>query len=58
MQGDILKNNNKCFRQDFKDYEILIIDDCSDDETIDIVKKFFGSVKIFQQKELWWSSRI
>ena len=37
----IEKTITSVLRQDFKDYEILIVDDCSDDETIDIVKKIF-----------------
>lgn len=48
----IEKTITSVLRQDFKDYEILIVDDCSDDETIDIVKKkFFDKVKIFSTKK-------
>ena len=38
--------------QNFKNYEILLVDDCSNDGTPDLVKKNYGDiVKIFSTKK-------
>ena len=48
----IEKTITSVLRQDFKDYEILLVDDCSNDETLDYVKKkFTDKVKIFSTKK-------
>ena len=39
-------------KQNFKDYEIILVDDCSDDGTIDLVKKNYSNIiKIFSTKK-------
>ena len=43
---------NSVTKQNFKDYEIILVDDCSNDGTIDLVKKNYGSrIKIFSTKK-------
>ena len=38
-------------KQNFKDYEIILVDDCSNDGTIDLVKKNYNNqIKIFTTK--------
>ncbi len=39
-------------KQNFKNYEIILVDDCSDDRTIDLVKKNYSNIiKIFSTKK-------
>ena len=39
-------------KQNFKDYEIILVDDCSNDGTTDLVKKNYGNrIKIFSTKK-------
>jgi glycosyltransferase involved in cell wall biosynthesis len=48
----IVKTLNSCLNQTYKNFEILIIDDCSDDDTINIIKNNINleKISIFQFK--------
>ena len=44
------KTIDSCIRQNFKSKEILVFDDCSTDDSLDILNKF-KSVKIIKNKK-------
>jgi glycosyltransferase involved in cell wall biosynthesis len=45
-RNTIVETLYSCINQTYTNFEILIIDDCSDDDTIDIIKKKFNLEKI------------
>ena len=54
VQNYVEKAINSVLEQDFKDYELIVVNDASTDNTADIVKKYEDScnnVKLISHKE-------
>ena len=50
-KGNYLKKTiNSCLKQNFKNKEILVFDDCSTDDSLDILSKF-NSIKVVKNKK-------
>ena len=50
-KGRYLKKTiTSCLKQNFKDKEILVFDDCSTDDSLDILSKF-NSIKVVKNKK-------
>ena len=50
-QGNYLKKNLEITTaQSFKNYEVIIIDNFSTDNTLEVIKKFKKKIKFFQKK--------
>jgi glycosyltransferase involved in cell wall biosynthesis len=45
-QKYIKRSVDSIFNQDFEDFEIIIVDDASTDQTIEIVKQYYSSAKV------------
>lgn len=45
-QNTIIQTLNSCINQTYTNYEILIVDDCSDDDTVNVINNTFNSKKI------------
>lgn len=51
-------------RQTFKDFELIIVDDCSSDRTCEIVRRYAGSdrrirlLRCFQNRGTYWSKNL
>ena len=54
MQNYVEKAINSVLEQDFKDYELIVVNDASTDNTADIVKKYedkYDNVKLISHKD-------
>jgi glycosyltransferase involved in cell wall biosynthesis len=54
VQNYVEKAINSVLEQDFKDYELIVVDDASTDNTADIVKKYenkYDNVKLISHKD-------
>ena len=43
--------------QTFENFELLILDDCSTDESVEIIKEYVPKderISFYQQKKKWW----
>ncbi len=54
VQNYVEKAINSVLEQDFKDYELIVVNDASTDNTADIVKKYedkYDNVKLISHKD-------
>nr|WP_251824472.1 glycosyltransferase family 2 protein [Campylobacter jejuni] len=58
----IAKALESCINQSFKDIEIIVVDDCGSDKSIDIAKEYAKKderIKIIHNEKIWYfCSRI
>lgn len=47
----IEKTLNSVLMQDYKNFEIVVIDDCSNDSTLKILNKYLGKIKLIENKK-------
>ena len=53
------KNLTKICNEKFKNHEILLYDDCSDDDSIKIIKKYkkIRLIRNLKKKKNWWEMK-